>query len=77
MSTVAIRLPDTLEANLARPREKFQRKLHGGISPSFGVDATTSELDSVLTNQMSGPFASLEEEWKEHVRSASAKRTEA
>jgi hypothetical protein len=40
-------------------------------------DCAAGELERVLAERMDGPFAPLEADWKERVRSTAAKRTEA
>jgi hypothetical protein len=40
-------------------------------------DCAAGELEHVLAERMAGPFAPLEPDWKERVRNAVAKRTEA
>ncbi len=77
MSTVTIQLPDRLNANLAeRVKTSGASSMEEYLVQLVEWDVATGELDSVLENRMNGPFEPMEEDWKERVRSAAAKRSE-
>ena len=78
MSTVTITLPDPLDATL----EERVKSSGAGSKEEYLLslvesDCAAGELESMLAERMDGPFAPLEADWKERVRSAAAKRTEA
>jgi hypothetical protein len=78
MSTVTIHLPDGLEANLAnRVKTSGASSMEEYLLRLLEWDVAVGELDSVLANRLNGPFAPLEEDWKERVRSAAGKRAQA
>lgn len=78
MSTLTIDLPDPLDAVLterlklsgARSKEEYLLNL-------VESDCAAGELERVLAERLSGPFAPLEPDWKERVRNAAAKRAAA
>lgn len=78
MSTVTITLPDPLDATLAeRVKNSGARSKEDYLLSLVESDCAAGELEHVLAERMGGPFAPLEPDWKECVRSAAAKRTEA
>ena len=78
MSTVTITLPDPLDATLAeRVKNSGALSKEEYLLSLVESDCAAGELERVLAERMGGPFAPLEPDWKERVRSAAAKRTEA
>jgi hypothetical protein len=75
MSTLTIDLPDPLDAALterlkasgANSKEEYLLRL-------VESDCAAGELEHVLAERMRGPFAPLEPDWKERVKSVAAKR---
>ena len=73
MSTLTIAVPDTLDAALtervkiagAQSKEEYLLRL-------VESDCAAGELERVLAERMDGPFAPLEPDWKERVRTAAA-----
>jgi hypothetical protein len=75
MSMLTIYLPEPLEASLTE-----RAKISGAGSKEeylLGLvesDCALGTLERVLSERMTGPFAPLEPDWKERVRSEAAKR---
>ena len=71
MSKLTISVPDALDAALAE-----RVKISGAHSKEDYLlrlvesDCAAGELDGVLAERMDGPFAPLEPDWKERVRTA-------
>ncbi len=77
MSVLTIELPANLDAALA------ERVKSSGLSSKeeylinlVESDCVGGPLEDVLAERLKGPFAPLEPDWKERVRSAPAKRME-
>jgi hypothetical protein len=78
MSTLTIHLPEPLDASLSeRVKASGARSKEEYLLSLVESDCAADSLERVLMERMAGPFAPLEPDWKERVRSASAKRTEA
>jgi hypothetical protein len=76
MSTLIIDLPEPLDATLAeRVKTSGARSKEEYLLLLVESDCAAGALESVLTERMGGPFAPLEPDWKERVRSAGTKRT--
>ena len=75
MSTVTITVPDPLEATLAeRVKTSGAASMAEYLLRLVEIDCVSGELDGVLSSRLDGPFAPLETDWKERVRSVAAKR---
>jgi hypothetical protein len=77
MSTLTIDLPEALDASLAE-RVKSSGA-HSKAEYLLGLvesDCAEATLERVLTKRIDGPFAPLEPDWKDRVRTASSKLTE-
>jgi len=78
MSTLTIDLPEALHASLAE-----RVKSSGAYSKAeylLGLvesDCAEATLERVLANRLGGPFAPLEPDWKDRVRSGSSQLTKA
>lgn len=78
MSTLTIDLPEPLDVRLtqrvktsgARSKEEYLLRL-------VESDCEAGTLERVLMERMNGPFAPLESDWRERVRSAAARRADA
>jgi hypothetical protein len=70
MSEVTIHLPEPLDATLmeqmkdtgAKTKEEYLLRL-------VEFDCAAGALERILTDRMGGPFAPLEADWKDRVRS--------
>ncbi len=74
MSTLTIDLPEALEASLAE-RVKSSGA-HSKAEYLLGLvesDCAAATLERVLAERISGPFATLEPDWKNRVRNAASK----
>lgn len=74
MSTLTIDLPEALEASLAE-RVKSSGA-HSKAEYLLGLvesDCAAATLERVLAERISGPFATLESDWKDRVRNAASK----
>jgi hypothetical protein len=75
MSTLIIDLPEPLDATLAeRVKTSGARSKEEYLLNLVESDCAAGELEGVLTERMRGPFAPLEPDWKERVRSNAARR---
>ena len=78
MSTLTIHLPEPLDATLAeRVRTSGARSKEEYLLSLVESDCAAGTLERVLTERMAGPFAPLEPDWRERVRSVAARRTKA
>lgn len=78
MSTLTIALPDDLDAALSeRLKMSGARSKEEYLLGLVESDCAAGGLERVLAERLSGPFAALEPDWKEQVRLAVSKRTEA
>jgi hypothetical protein len=76
MSTLTIHLPELLDATLAeRVKASGARSKEEYLLSLVESDCEAGKLERVIAERMSGPFAPLEPDWKERVRSAAASRT--
>lgn len=75
MSTLTITLPDPLDATVAeRMKASGARSKEEYLLSLVESDCAAGELERVLAERVDGPFAPLEPDWKERVRSLAAKR---
>jgi hypothetical protein len=75
MPTLTIHLPEPLDAALAeRMKTSGARSKEEYLLSLVEFDCATGILESTLAERLAGPFAPLEPDWKERVRSAAAKR---
>ncbi len=78
MSTLTIHLPELLDATLAeRVKASGARSKEEYLLSLVESDCATATLESVLAERMAGPFAPLEPDWKDRVRSTAAERAKA
>jgi hypothetical protein len=76
MATLTIHLPEPLDATLTeRVRTSGARLKEEYLLSLVESDCAAGTLERVLTERMAGPFAPLEPDLKERVRSAAAKST--
>ena len=75
MSTLTIHLPEPLDATLAeRVRTSGARSKEAYLLSLVESDCAAGTLEQVLADRMAGPFAPLEPDWRDRVRSTTAKR---
>jgi hypothetical protein len=71
MSTVTIALPAPLDAALLeRMRAVGARSKEEYLLALIESDCAATELETVLTDRLAGPFEPLEADWKQRVRQA-------
>jgi hypothetical protein len=76
MSTLTIHLPELLDATLAeRAKASGAGSKEEYLVSLVESDCAAGTLERVLIDRMGGPFAPLEPDWKDRVRSTAAKRT--
>ncbi len=74
MFTLTIAVPDTLDAALSeRVKVSGARSKEEYLLALVESDCAAGDLERVLAERLGGPFAPLEPDWKEWVRSAAAK----
>jgi hypothetical protein len=74
MSTLTIHLPEPLDATLAeRVKNSGARSKEEYLLSLVESDCAAGTLESVLMERMTGPFAPLEPDWRDRVRSAAAR----
>jgi len=77
MSTLTIHLPEPLDATLAeRVKTSGAGSKEEYLLRLVESDCAEGTLERVLTERMAGPFAPLEPDWRDRVRSTASKRTE-
>ena len=75
MSTLTIHLPELLEATLAeRVKTSGASSKEEYLLSLVESDCAAGTLERVLTERMAGPFAPLEPDWRDRVRSLAAGR---
>ena len=68
-------MPEPLAATLAqRVKTSGARSKEEYLLNLVESDCAAGELERVLAERMDGPFASMEPDWKERVRSTAARR---
>jgi len=78
MSTLTIHLPDMLDATLAeRVKTSGAGSTEEYLLSLVESDCAAGTLERVLAERMGGPFAPLEPDWKDRVRSTAARQTQA
>ena len=77
MPTLTINLPEPLDATFTeRVKTSGARSKEEYLLSLVESDCAAGTLERVLTERLAGPFAPLEADWRERVRSTAAKRTE-
>ncbi len=78
MSTLTIHLPDPLDATLAeRAKASGAQSKEEYLLSLVESDCAAGALENVLAERLAGPFALLEPDWRDRVRSKAAERAKA
>ena len=76
MATLTVALSDSLDAALTkRAKDSGAESKEEYLIALVEADCGAQELDRVLADRSSGPFAPLEQYWKGRVRALAASRS--